>query len=254
MRHLLVIGIGAGDPEHLTVQAINALNRADVIFIPDKGAEKASLAKLRREICARFINRPYRSVPYAVPTRRKPESSYNQTVDGWHEAIAGIYERLLSEELKDGETGAFLVWGDPSIYDSTLRIIERVRRTNKVAFDHEVIPGITSIQALAAKHRIALNTIGGAVHITTGRKLAEDGAQGSDSVVVMLDGQCAFKSLPAGEFDIYWGANLGMPSETAVAGPLDEVGEQIERRRSHAREQEGWVMDSYLLRRREPNA
>jgi len=37
MRRLLIIGIGAGDPEQVTVQAIRALNEADVFFMMDKG-------------------------------------------------------------------------------------------------------------------------------------------------------------------------------------------------------------------------
>ena len=43
MRRLLIIGIGAGDPEQVTVQAIKALNRADVFFVIDKGAVKQDL-------------------------------------------------------------------------------------------------------------------------------------------------------------------------------------------------------------------
>ncbi len=50
LRKILVIGIGAGNPEHMTVQAIKALNRADVLLIPTKGMEKAYLAEVRREI------------------------------------------------------------------------------------------------------------------------------------------------------------------------------------------------------------
>ncbi len=45
MLKLLVIGIGAGNPEHMTVQAIGALNRADVVFLPRKGESKADLAE-----------------------------------------------------------------------------------------------------------------------------------------------------------------------------------------------------------------
>ena len=40
MKRILVIGIGAGGSEHLTVQAIEAINRADVFFTFDKGEEK----------------------------------------------------------------------------------------------------------------------------------------------------------------------------------------------------------------------
>ena len=55
------------------------------------------------------------------------------------------------------EVGAFLVWGDPSLYDSTIRVIQQIIADGATAFDYEVIPGITSVQALAAQHKIALN-------------------------------------------------------------------------------------------------
>ena len=68
---------------------------------------------------------------------------------------------MIREELADGQHGAFLVWGDPSLYDSTLRIVDQVAAMKTVAFELDVIPGITSVQALAARHKIALNRIGG---------------------------------------------------------------------------------------------
>ncbi|MGE3913351.1 MAG: SAM-dependent methyltransferase, partial [Chloroflexota bacterium] len=55
MRHMLVIGIGAGNPDYLTVQAIKALNRTDVFFVVDKGQEKDGLAALRREILSQHV-------------------------------------------------------------------------------------------------------------------------------------------------------------------------------------------------------
>jgi precorrin-6A synthase len=50
MRKVSVIGIGSGDPEQVTVQAINVLNTVDVIFMVDKGEGKRELTDLRREI------------------------------------------------------------------------------------------------------------------------------------------------------------------------------------------------------------
>ena len=49
MRRVFVIGIGAGNPDYVTVQAINALNEVDVFFVMDKGHEKEDLVRLRRE-------------------------------------------------------------------------------------------------------------------------------------------------------------------------------------------------------------
>jgi precorrin-6A synthase len=142
-----------------------------------------------------------------------------------------------------------LVWGDPSLYDSTLRIVERIVARGAVAFDVEVIPGISSVQALAARHRIILNRIGQPVHITTGRKLAEGWPGGVDDVVVMLDGDCAFKTIEGAAMDIYWGAYLGTEDEILMSGNLRDRADDIERVRAEAKQRIGWIMDTYLLRK-----
>ena len=126
MKRILVVGIGTGNIEHLTVEAIDALNRADAIFILDKGDATADLAQLRKDICARYITgRTPRLLLAPSPARAAPTTSYKDSVDDWHDAKAEIFAGLIGE-LQDGETGAFLVWGDPSLYDSTLRILDRV--------------------------------------------------------------------------------------------------------------------------------
>src|SRR3981189_216171 len=194
MRKIFVIGIGVGDPDHVTVQAIKALNQVDVFFIPDKGTEKAALRNLRTTICERFIeNADYRTIGIDIP-QRSTSGDYRAGVDEWHGRLAEIYGRLFEQELGENEVGAFLVWGDPAIYDSTLRIIERLRAKG-LALDFQVIPGISSVQVLAAKHRIALNRIGESVLLTTGRKLADGFPNEFGSVVVLLDGAQAFAHL-----------------------------------------------------------
>ena len=242
MKTILIVGIGTGNPEHLTVQAINALNRADVLFIPDKGTSKADLAELRRDIVARYVTNPQsRMVTYGVPRRDAANPDYGSGVDDWHAALADIFRALLAE-IPDNGAGAFLVWGDPGLYDSTIRIVERLRADHAV----EIIPGISSIQALTAAHGIALNRIGEPVHITTGRKL---GAV-EDDTIVMLDGQTAFLNADP-DLDIFWGAYLGTPDQIIIAGRLGEVRDQIVATRKAAREQHGWIMDTYLLRKRD---
>jgi precorrin-6A synthase len=247
MRRIHVIGIGAGDPGYVTAQAIEALNDVDVFFVMDKGPAKDDLVALRRDICQRFIREPgYRFVELADPPRSKetPDSpAYRQAVADWHAARADLWARALSDELADDGVGAFLAWGDPSLYDSTLRILDRV--SDRVEFTYDVIPGITAVQALTARHRIPLNDIGEPVLITTGRRLRADGLSGAS--VVMLDGDCAFLECPP-ETAIWWGAYLGTPDEMLVAGTVGEVGERIAEQRAAARERHGWIMDTYLLR------
>ena len=248
MKTLLLIGIGAGDPEHITVQAINALNRADVLFVLDKGDITEDLVRLRLEICRRYIREPgYRLVQVGDPQRNSSTPSYIEGVEHWHEQRAGVFARLIEDELADGECGAFLLWGEPGLYDSTLRILDRVRAGGCGDFDYQVIPGISSVQALAARHRIPLNGIGQPIRITTGRRLQ---AEDLDNVVVMLDAHCAFEAFVAENVDIYWGAYIGTADEILIAGQLGQVCAQIKEARSAARARKGWVMDTYLLRRR----
>jgi precorrin-6A synthase len=252
MRKLFIIGIGAGNPDHITVQAIKALEDLDVVFMIDKGGEKGALTRLRKELCDRYVKKTScRVVEARDPERDRDPDCYQAAVSAWHDKRADLYEAMLRDELSDGQRGAFLVWGDPSLYDSTLRIVQQVAARRNVAFDYEVIPGITSVQALAARHRIALNHIGGAVHITTGRRLARRVAPELDNVVVMLDGDCAFKSVKD-DVEIYWGAYIGTTDEIVVSGRLRDCGEEIERIRGEARRRHGWIMDTYLLRRSAP--
>lgn len=250
MRNILIIGIGAGNPDHMTVEAIEALNRADVLFIPDKGEEKAALRALRETICARFIRKPgYRTVPVDIPRRAEAGSDYRGVVDDWHERIAERYRTLFEMQLAECEIGALLVWGDPALYDSTLRIMERVV-VSGLRLDWRVYPGISSVQVLAARHRIPLNAIGAPVLLTTGRKLGQGFPADQDSVVVMLDGEQAFAKVDPAGLEIFWGAYLGMPDEILLAGPLTEMAPRIAEVRAQARARHGWIMDTYLLRRR----
>lgn len=252
MRTIFVIGIGAGNPDHVTMQAIDALNRVDVFFVIDKGEAKDDLVGLRREMCERFIkDRSYRTVTFSDPPRDRTPSSYEPVVRAWHEQRVDIFERLIVDELGDDQCGAILVWGDPSLYDSTLRIIDQLIARGNVAFDHQVIPGISAVQALAASHKIPLNRIARSVHITTGRKLAAGLPDGIDDVVVMLDGECAFKTVRDSDVEIFWGAYLGTKDEILISGLLGDVAQEIEQTRAEARARKGWIMDIYLLRRRE---
>jgi precorrin-6A synthase len=249
MRKLYIIGIGSGNPEHITVQAIKALNKADVFFVMNKGNAKSDLVRFRKEICEQYIDQAsYRTVEILDPQRDPSIDSYTQRVEAWHQERALIYEDLIQKELKEDECGAFLVWGDPSLYDSTLRVIDQIIARDRVHFDYEVIPGITSIQALAARHKITLNGIGESICITTGRQLSRGLVASTENVVVMLDGKCSFKEVVDEDVEIYWGAYVGSDKEILLSGRLTEKLENIEVAHNAARKENGWVMDTYLLR------
>jgi precorrin-6A synthase len=249
MIELTLIGIGTGNPQHLTLQAVEALNEQDLILIPNKGESKDDLAGLRREICAQTLRTDGpQIVEFQLPVRDEATKDYRKRVDDWHDEIAEIWLRNIRAHLPEGGKVGFLVWGDPSLYDSTMRIADRLQRVTEL--ETRVIPGITSIQALTAGHVIPLNEINGPVVITTGRQIRDSGwPEGADSVVVMLDGACSFQHLDPEGIQIWWSAFAGMPQEITLSGALNEVGEQIIQNRADARADHGWIMDIYLLRR-----
>ena len=248
MIQLSLVGIGTGNPQHLTLEAIEALNAADVILIPRKGPKKDDLAGLRREICARVLRGETDIREFDLPVRDPNTADYRQRVDDWHDAIAEVWADEITAALPDGGAVGFLVWGDPSLYDSTLRIAQRV--SGRMDLTIKVVPGITSLQVLTAGHAIPLNEIGDPVIITTGRQIRDNGwPKGTETVAVMLDGNCAFQTLPPEGITIWWTAYAGMPNEIRYAGPLAEVGPQIIAARETARADHGWIMDIYLMRR-----
>jgi precorrin-6A synthase len=231
----------------MTLQAIRAMNAQDLILIPRKGAGKADLAELRQAICDEMLtNAATRIVEFDLPVRDEATADYRQRVDDWHDAIALAWQEAIGGQGHKAQKVALLVWGDPSLYDSTLRIAARLDPAPTL----EVIPGITSLQALTAAHAIPINEIGAPFTVTTGRRLRDEGwPQGVDTIAVMLDGTCAFQTLPPEGFHIWWGGYVGMKEQIICEGPLGQVRDKIIAMRANARENHGWIMDIYVLRK-----
>ncbi len=248
MLTLSLIGIGCGDPEQLTLAAIRAINASDLVLIPRKGAQKSDLAELRWTICADVLtNKQARIAEFDLPVRDAREAGYRKDVDDWHDAVAATWSKAIASHLGSEGRVALLIWGDPSLYDSSLRIARRLDPLPAI----EVIPGITAIQALCAAHALPLNDIGEPFLVTTGRRLREGGwPDGTDTVVVMLDGGMAFQSLDPDRLHIWWGAYLGMPDQIVMSGVLAEIGPRVVAARQEARDKHGWIMDIYILKRR----
>ena len=251
MIQLTLIGIGTGNPDHVTLEAQKAMNRADLILVPLKGENKADLAGLRLQICRTCVTNPATRIEtFDLPERDAAKPDYLARVNDWHDAIATRWEVAIRAHLAGGcgPQVVLLVWGDPSLYDSTLRIAERVGQ--RIPLTLEVIPGITAIQMLCAAHTIPLNDLAAPVTITTGRALRDHGwPDGATTVVVMLDAGGAFQGLDPAGLTIWWGAYVGMAEQILRAGPLAQVKDDILATRAAARAAHGWIMDIYLIRK-----
>lgn len=242
---LCLIGIGTGNPDHLTAQAAAALNAADLIVIPRKGPDKSDLADLRHLILSRVLTRAVAVTEFDMP-QRQASGGYAKGVSDWHDAIAGQWQAAIAAHPGPKARVALMVWGDPMLYDSTLRIAARLPGLRV-----RVVPGITSVQALCAAHAIALNEVAEPVLITTGRQLRDHGwpAAQPDTMVVLLDGDCSFQGIPQEGVTIWWAAYAGMAEEILHSGPLAQTAPTIMAARAQARAAHGWIMDIYLLRR-----
>ena len=250
-RHLALIGIGAGDPEWVTLEAIGALQALDVLFVVLKEDELDDLVEARRVIVERHRTEPLRTVELRDPPRPwRTAPDYNAAVAHWREQRLERWSAAVASELTDGQAGGFLVWGDPSLFESTLAIVQDLIRASAEPIELRVIPGISCVHALTARFRIPLNRQGHAVQIAPAR-LLRDGVPGDvDDVVAMLDGQQTFARIDPAGLDIYWGAYLGTPDEILICGDLAEVRQQILDARVEATARKGWMFDTYLLRRR----
>lgn len=245
MYELNLIGIGTGNPDHVTFQGAKAIQAADLVLIPRKGEGKSDLAGLREEIIAQVADKAPEIAYFDIPKRRSDEG-YLHGVEEWHDAIALRWHAAISAHPFATQV-ALLIWGDPSLYDSSLRIAARLDPKPVT----RVIPGITAIQALTAAHAIPINTLGAPYVVTTGRRLRDEGwPEGVDRIAVMLDGECSFQSLAGADYDIWWGAYVGMKEQVLVSGLLSDVTEEILETRAQARTDHGWIMDIYVLHRR----
>jgi precorrin-6A synthase len=236
-----IIGIGMG-PHQVTPEAADALRGADYVIAAEKSDGDALLA-IRREIAGAF---GVSVVAVPDPARDRDhvgDGGYVSQVSGWHAARVETYEAVLAE--REG-TAAFLVWGDPAFYDSTIRIVEAIAERGAVEVEYDVVPGISALQLLAARHRIVLHDIGQPLHVTTGRKLAEAVAAGQTNIAVMLNRSLELDGLE--DWTIWWGGNLGRPEEELVSGRVREVRADLQAARERIRGAAGWVLDIFVVR------
>ncbi|MDN4517121.1 precorrin-6A synthase (deacetylating) [Mycolicibacterium austroafricanum] len=248
-----ILGVGMG-PQHVTPEVAGALRDADYVLAADKGDDDRDdgLLALRRAIVNAHAgpDGPVEIVSVTDPERNRSAgltaTDYQGAVADWHDARAARYAAVLKER---GGTAAFLVWGDPSLYDSTIRVVEKVRQLG-VPVDYDVLPGISAPQLLAARHRIVLHEVGRPVHVTTGRRVQEAVAAGLDNIVAMLNPPPERLDLTGlDDWTMWWGANLGAAGERLVSGRLAQVLPAVVDARAAAKKEAGWEMDLFLVRK-----
>lgn len=176
---LFCVGCGPGDPELLTIKALNLIKDADVIFVPTSKSDKPSIAL---SIVAKYINKSTKIINLVFPMIKDK----NSLKEYWKKNTSEI-----SEMVRTGKKTLYLTVGDPSLY-STWIYIHRELKNNHKDIEIEIIPGITSIFAFAAESKISL--VEGDEHLSVvpacyDLNKVKNTVKSSDTIVFLKDGR-----------------------------------------------------------------
>ncbi|TGE33253.1 precorrin-2 C(20)-methyltransferase [Desulfosporosinus sp. Sb-LF] len=139
------VGVGPGDPQLLTLQAVNVLQTVDLVAIPKSKMERESVAwDIAKIHCPSNV----RLIELELPMT----SDQQVLAKAWQDGA----QTLLSE-LKQGKSIAFITLGDPSLYSTysyLLNILQEELPQECIA----TVPGITAMSAAAARINLPLAT------------------------------------------------------------------------------------------------
>lgn len=176
---LFCVGCGPGDPELLTIRALNLITEADVIFVPTSKLDKPSIAL---SIVAKYIKETTKIINLVFPMVKDKDA----LKDYWKKNTLEI-----SQMVRTGKKTLYLTVGDPSLY-STWIYIHRELKKNHKDIEIEIIPGITSIFAFAAESKIGL--VEGNEHLSIvpacyDLNKVKNTVKASDTIVFLKDGR-----------------------------------------------------------------
>lgn len=138
------LGVGPGDPELLTLKARRVLTEVPVIFVPKKSEDDKSISE--SIITGLVPNAKSKITQIILPMLRDKQ----KLQEYWQQAADIIWYHL-----NQGKDGAFVNVGDPLLYGTFTHVMKMLQR-NHPEIEIEVIPGISSINAAAARTVIPL--------------------------------------------------------------------------------------------------
>ena len=213
---LFCVGCGPGDPELLTVRAVNLIKNAEVIFAPTAREGKPSIAL---SVVEQYIDRPTKTVSLVFPMVKDRESLR----DYWKrnaDEIAGA--------VRSGKKVVYLTVGDPALYSTWIYIHRELKKSHR-DIEVEIVPGVASMFAIAARAKISLAEGDETVAIVPAcynMERVKKTANACDTVIFLKDGRY-FDSV------IEMLAQAGFPDNAniAIAQDVSEEGEILEMKR-----------------------
>lgn len=170
------IGVGPGDPELMTLKAVRLIEQCDLVAVPKSGDGEGVAKKIAQKAVPDFDKKEL--IEVSMPMTRDP-----QVLEQSHQAAAEQIEGYL----KEGKSVAFLTLGDPAIYSTYIYVHKKVQQNG---FPVEMVPGVPSFCAVAAKLNVSLAEAAQPLHIIPASyQGVEEGLEWSGPKILMKTGR-----------------------------------------------------------------
>ena len=183
LGRLIVVGVGPGDPELLTLKAARVIAAAPVVgYFAKRGSPGQA-----RTIAGALVRSDADELRFDYPftTELLPDDArYREAIDDFYEDSAGA----LAARLDAGKDVALLCEGDPFFYGSSVHLFARLG----AAYRCEVVPGISAMSGCWSRAHLPLahgETALSVVPGTLGAAVLAARLAGDDAAVIMKVGR-----------------------------------------------------------------
>ena len=181
MAELVCVGCGPGDPELLTVKAVNAINAADTIMCPASNEDRPSIVfSIVSDIIDKSKNQEIVRLIFPMTKDRDVlEATWKKNA------------KIMAEKVLSGKNVVYITIGDPYLY-STWIYMHREIKANHPEMKISVVPGIVSIFSFASKIGVSVaegaekvSVIPSCYDLSTVKEIARN----SESMIFLKDGR-----------------------------------------------------------------
>ena len=176
MRGILYgVGIGPGDPELLTLKAVRLIQENEVIALPGTDAKETIAYKIAVQAVPELEKKTLIALPMPMTKDKK-------VLDENHDKAAAEAARFLDQ----GKNVIFLTLGDPTVYSTYMYVHQRILN---MGYKAEIVSGITSFCAVAARLNMSLVEKSEPLHVLPASYQIEDGLKLPGTKVLMKAGK-----------------------------------------------------------------